>query len=124
MRSVFAETASALLGEDPLTAVVLAEISADLFAKSAAHFPSRVINVGIREQLMISVAGGLALTGMRPVVHTFAPFLVERPFEQVKLDLNHQGAGAVLVGAGGSYDYASAGRTHMSPADVALLDTL
>jgi transketolase len=124
MRSVFAETATALLEEDPLTAVVLAEISADLFAKPAAHFPSRVLNVGIREQLMVSVAGGLALTGMRPIVHTYAPFLVERAFEQVKLDLGHQGAGAVLVSIGASYDAASAGRTHQAPEDVALLDSV
>jgi transketolase len=124
MRSVFAETASALLEEDPLTAVVLAEISADMFAKDLARYPERVLNVGIREQLMVSVAGGLALTGMRPIVHTYAPFLVERAFEQVKLDLGHQGVGAVLVSIGASYDASSAGRTHQAPEDVALLDSV
>ncbi|HET9973241.1 MAG TPA: transketolase C-terminal domain-containing protein [Streptosporangiaceae bacterium] len=122
MRSVFAETASALLGEDPLTAVVLAEISTDMFAKDMARYPDRVLNVGIREQLMISVAGGLALSGMRPIVHTYAPFLVERAYEQVKLDLGHQGVGAVLVSIGASYDAATAGRTHQAPEDVALMD--
>ncbi len=124
MRTVFAETASALLDEDPLAAVVLAEISADLFAKAAARHPERVLNVGIREQLMVSVGGGLALAGLRPVVHTYAPFLVERAFEQVKLDLAHQGARAVLVSIGASYDAARAGRTHQAPEDVALLDTV
>jgi transketolase len=124
MRSVFAETASALLEEDPLTAVVLAENSADMFAKDLARYPERVLNVGIREQLMVSVAGGLALTGMRPIVHTYAPFLVERAFEQVKLDLGHQGVGAVLVSIGASYDASSAGRTHQAPEDVALLDSV
>src|ERR1700755_3456547 len=124
MRRVFVDTASALLDEDPLTTVVLAEISADLFAKSAAHFPSRVLNVGIREQLMVSVAGGLALTGMRPIVHTYAPFLVERAFEQVKLDLGHQDAHAVLVSIGASYDGARSGRTHQAPEDVALLESV
>jgi transketolase len=124
MRTVFAETASALLEEDPLTAAVLAEISADMFAKAAALYPERVLNVGIREQLMVSVAGGLALTGMRPIVHTYAPFLVERAYEQVKLDLGHQDAHAVLVSIGASYDAAPAGRTHQAPEDVALMDSV
>jgi transketolase len=103
---------------------VLAEISADLFAKAAARHPDRVLNVGIREQLMVSVGGGLALAGLRPIVHTYAPFLVERAFEQVKLDLGHQGVHAVLVSVGASYDAARGGRTHQAPEDVALLDTL
>jgi transketolase len=124
MRTVFASVASSLLDEDPLAAVVLAEISADLFAKAAARHPDRVLNVGIREQLMVSVAGGLSLAGLRPIVHTYAPFLVERAFEQVKLDLGHQGARAVLVSIGASYDAARAGRTHQAPEDVALLDTV
>ena len=124
MRTVFAATASSLLDEDPLAAVVLAEISADLFAKAAARHPERVLNVGIREQLMVSVGGGLALAGLRPIVHTYAPFLVERAFEQVKLDLAHQGARAVLVSIGASYDAASSGRTHQAPEDVALMDTV
>jgi transketolase len=124
MRTVFAETATALLDEDPLTAVVLAEISADMFAKAAARHPERVLNVGIREQLMVSAGGGLALAGMRPVVHTYAPFLVERAFEQVKLDLAHQGVHAVLVSIGASYDGARAGRTHQAPEDVALVDSV
>ncbi len=83
-----------------------------------------VIDNASREQLLVSVAGGLALAGLRPVAHTFASFLVERPFEQVKLDLNHLDVGAVLVSAGASYDIAAGGRTHQSPGDVALLDTL
>ena len=124
MRSVFAETASALLDEDPLAAVVLAEISVDMFGKAAARHPDRVLNVGIREQLMVSVGGGLALAGMRPIVHTYAPFLVERAYEQVKLDLAHQGVHAVLVSIGASYDGARSGRTHQAPEDVALLDSV
>jgi transketolase len=124
MRAAFAASAGELLEEDPLTAVVLAEVSADMFAKAAARHPDRVLNVGIREQLMVSVGGGLALAGMRPIVHTYAPFLVERAFEQVKLDLAHQGGHAVLVSIGASYDAARSGRTHQAPGDVALVDSV
>ncbi len=124
MRTVFAETTARLVEEDPRVAVVLAEISADMFGKAGARHPDRVLNVGIREQLMISVGGGLALAGMKPIVHSYAPFLVERAFEQVKLDLAHQGGHAVLVSIGASYDAARAGRTHQAPEDVALIDTV
>jgi transketolase len=124
MRTAFIQTASLLLEEDPLAAVVLAEISADAFAKAAARHPDRVLNVGIREQLMVSVGGGLALAGLKPIMHSYAPFLVERAFEQVKLDLGHQGTHAVLASIGASYDAARGGRTHQAPEDVALMDTL
>ena len=124
MRERFSAVTSALLDEDPRLAVVLADISADSFGPARRRHPDRVINVGIREQLLISVTGGLALAGLRPIAHTFASFLVERPWEQIKLDLNHQGAGAVLVSAGASYDNSGSGRTHQSPGDVALQGTL
>lgn len=124
MRDRFAPVVSRLLDEDPRVAVVLAEIGADGFREAGRRHPDRVVNVGIREQLMVGAAAGLALTGLRPVVHTFAGFLVERPFEQVKLDLGHQGAGAVLVSAAASFDWPAGGYTHMAPGDVALLDTL
>lgn len=123
MREAFTRAATGLLDDDPRTAVVLADISADAFAPAARRHPDRVLNVGIREQLMIGVAGGLALTGLRPIAHSYAPFLVDRAYEQIKLDLDHQGVGAVLVSIGGSYDASAEGRTHMSPGDVALLDT-
>lgn len=123
-RKVFVDTVSSALDTDPRLAVVPADISAPAFEPARQRHPGRVINVGIREQCMIGVAGGLALTGMRPVVHTYGAFLVQRPFEQIKLDLGHQDVGAVLVGFGASYDDPGWGRTHQAPEDVALLDTL
>ncbi|WP_203782886.1 transketolase family protein [Paractinoplanes rishiriensis] len=124
MRETFVAATTELLAEDPRTALVLADISADAFVPAMRRHPDRVLNVGIREQLMTGVAGGLALTGLRPYVHSYAPFVVDRAYEQIKLDLGHQDAGAVLVSIGASYDGASAGYTHQSPGDVALLDTL
>lgn len=122
-RETFYRLMPELMAADSRVALVLAEIGAGYLELPGA-LAERVVNVGIREQLMIGAASGLALAGMRPVVHTFAPFLLERPFEQVKLDLDHQGVGAVLVSAGGSYGWPEGGQTHFGQRDVALLNTL
>jgi transketolase len=119
MRKRFYSVATRALAEDPRVALVLAEIGVSELPRHP-----RVFNVGIREQLMIGVAAGLALEGLRPVVHSYTPFLVERPYEQIKLDLGHQDVGAVLVSTGASYDAARSGRTHQAPEDVALLAAL
>ena len=124
MRETFLATAEEIVHRDPDVAIVLADISAAYFAEAARRHPDRVINVGIREQLLVSTGAGLALAGLRPIVHTFNAFLVERAFEQIKLDLSHQELGAVLVSYGASYDMPMEGRTHQAPGDVALIDTL
>jgi transketolase len=119
MRARFYRLAAEALEVEPRVAVVFAEIGV---GEMPEH--SRFYNVGIREQLMVGVAAGLALEGYRPVLHTYAPFLVERPYEQIKLDLGHQDVGAVLVSTGASYDSAYSGRTHQAPEDVAVLAAL
>jgi transketolase len=119
MRDRFYRLAADALDDDPRVAMVFAEIGV---AEMPKH--PRMFNVGIREQLMIGVAAGLALEGMRPVVHSYTPFLVERPYEQIKLDLGHQDLGAVLVSTGASYDASLSGRTHQAPEDVAALAAL
>jgi transketolase len=126
MRERFLDVVADALDRDPRVAVVLAEIDVGRIhsREAARRHQRRVINVGIREQLMISVAGGLALEGFRPVVESYAPFLVERPFEQIKLALGHQDVGAVLVSIAASYDASEEGRTHQAPEDVALIATL
>jgi len=124
MRDRFTRVITQLLEDDPRVAVVLAEIGVSGLTRAIRRHPDRVINVGIREQLMISVASGLALSGLRPIAHSYTPFLVERPFEQVKLDLAHQGVGAILVSVGASHDASDSGRTHQAPEDVGLLSSL
>lgn len=126
MRDRFTQVTAQLLDENEDVVVVMADIGVRLFGETGAmrRHPDRVVNVGIREQAMIGVAAGYALEGFRPIVHSYTPFLIERPFEQLKLDLTHQGLSAVLVSIGGTYDSAREGRTHQSTGDVALIATL
>ena len=119
LRERFYELTREALNAHERVAVVTAQIGNDSIGEHPRHF-----DVGIREQLMIGVAAGLALEGYRPVAHSYAPFLVERTFEFLKLDLGHNDLGAVLVSIGGSYDAARSGRTHQTPEDVALVGAL
>lgn len=124
MRDRFVDVATDLLDHDERVALVLADIGIARFAEAFDRHPGRVLNVGIREALQVGVASGLALTGYRPIVHNYAPFLVERAFEQLKISLSHQDVGAILATVAASYDAAHEGRTHQAPGDVALLLTL
>jgi transketolase len=121
MREQLADTATDLLDRDDRVAVVLADISTDSFRAARSAHPARVVNVGIMEQTMVGVAAGFAMEGFHPIVHTIAPFLTERPFEQVKLDFGYQGLGGTFASVGASYDYAAEGGTHHAPGDVQVM---
>jgi transketolase len=118
MREAFARTATDLFRMDPRVAIVLADISLQLFEEAFEHDPSRAVNVGIAEGAMVGVAAGFAMEGFHPIAHSLAPFMAERPYEQLKLDFGYQGLGGTFVGAGGSYDYAGEGGTHHAPGDA------
>lgn len=124
LRPQFAKTALKLAENDPATIVLVGDISHGLFGEYRKKFPDRYINVGIMEPAMVSIAAGLAKSGFNPIVHTIAPFLIERSFEQIKLDFSYQGLGCTLVSVGGAFDYSKLGCTHHSYVDSALIDSL
>ncbi|MAG37881.1 hypothetical protein CMI45_00640 [Candidatus Pacearchaeota archaeon] len=72
-------------------------------------FPHRYFNLGVCEQTMIGVAAGMAIEGLKPIVYSITPFLLERPFEQIKIDLDQQNLNVTLLGYA---DYPGMGPTH------------
>lgn len=122
MREQMAHTVNDLLTRDERLVLVLADISEGYFTHKS--YAERVINVGIMEQTMTSVAAGLALEGFIPVLHSITPFLVERPFEQIKDDFCYQRLGGNFISTGASYDYSTEGMTHHGVGDVAILHSL
>lgn len=96
----------------------------DYFGPAMLAHPERMVNVGIMEQTALSAAAGVAIEGFIPLVHSIAPFIVERPFEQIKDDFAYQRLGVNIISIGASYDYAGDGYTHQAPGDVPILMTL
>jgi transketolase len=125
MRQQMVRTLTELLEADERLVTLLGNISASLFDKRLFRArPQRVYDVGISEQAMVSMAAGLALEGMIPVVHTIAPFLAERAFEQIKDDFCYQQLGGNFISIGASYDYSTEGMTHQGSGDVQILRSL
>lgn len=123
-RQQFADTMLAVGKEDPNLVVLVGDISHFVLQPFAKACPGRYYNIGICEPTMVSMAAGLARAGFYPVVHTIAPFIVDRSFEQIKLDFCYQQLGGNLVTVGGAFDYSNLGCTHHCYGDFALLKTL
>ena len=109
MRNRFGEVISKLADENENIIIIVADIGYRVFDDFREKYPERFINMGICEQSIISVASGMALEGLQPWVYTITPFLIERPFEQVKLDIDQQNVNVKLVGFA---DYPTLGPSH------------
>lgn len=109
MRKTFGKVIVELAEKDESIVLLVGDYGYGVIEEFQSRFPSRYFNIGICEQSMISVAAGMALSGLKPYVYTITPFLLERPFEQVKLDVDQQNANVKLIGYG---DYPDQGVTH------------
>ena len=109
MRRRFGKVIAGLADKDPLIYVLVGDIGYRVFDEFRTRHPDRFINMGVCEQSMIGVSAGMALEGLKPWVYTITPFLIERPFEQIKLDIDQQNVNVKLVGFS---DYPTLGPTH------------
>jgi len=109
MRHTFGEELFKLMKKDKSIVLLVGDIGWGIFNKIRKNFPDRFFNLGTCEQSMIGVAAGMALQGLKPYAYTITPFLIERAFEQIKIDIDAQNVNVKLVGYA---DYPSHGITH------------
>ena len=109
MRRKFGKLINKLAKKDKKIYLLVGDIGYGIFDDFRKDHPNRFLNLGICEQSLIGVAAGMSLEGLKPWVYTITPFLIERPFEQVKLDIDQQKANVKLVGFA---DYPTLGPTH------------
>ncbi len=109
MRKEFGKVIVELAEKDKKFLVITGDIGYGIFDEFRKKFPDRFFNVGIREQSMIGISAGMALEGLKPCVYAITPFLIEKPFEHVKLDIDNHNVNVKLVGFA---DYPQHGPTH------------
>ena len=121
LRQQFADTCIEIGQNDQKLIVMVGDISHGILQPYAKLFPERYYNIGICEPSIVNMAAGLSHVGLIPVVHTIAPFIIERAYEQIKLDFGYQKLGINLISVGGAFDYSQLGCSHHCYADVSLM---
>lgn len=87
-------------------------------------YPSRVFNCGIQESNMVGVAAGLFIAGYKPYIHSFAPFITRRVFDQVFLSIGYGRKSVHLIGSDAGIMATDNGGTHMCFEDIAMMRTI
>lgn len=87
-------------------------------------FPDRHIDCGIAEGNMMSVAAGLASTGMIPFASTFAMFAAGRAFEQIRNSIGYTGMNVKIGATHGGISVGEDGASHQCLEDIALMRTI
>ena len=124
MRNAFADELSKLAATDPRLVMLSGDIGNRLFDKFRAAHPGRFFNCGVAEQNMTGVAAGMALSGMRPISYTIAPFVTTRCLEQIRTDVCYHDVPVMIVSVGAGLSYAGLGPTHHACEDIAFLRAL
>ena len=109
MRRCFGKVINELAKKDDKIILIVGDIGYSVFDDFRKENPRKFFNLGICEQSMIGFASGMALEGLKPWVYTITPFLIERPFEQIKLDIDQQNVNVNLIGFA---DYPTLGPSH------------
>lgn len=87
-------------------------------------YPDRMYNMGIAEQNMVGVAGGMAKEGLIPYATTYATFASMRSADQVRVTMGYMGLGIKLVGLTAGLSAGILGPTHISVEDIAVMRTI
>lgn len=124
MRKIFAQELRQNYLINDKNSVLLGDISVGLFLDDQDELVPNAYNMGILEQSMISFAAGLSTESESVFVHTISPFIIERGYEQIKLDLSYNKNKVILVSANGPFEYNKLGPTHHCSSDVPLLNLL
>ena len=83
-------------------------------AKFGKEFPDRFFTIGIAEANMVGMAGGLALSGKIPFASSFAVFLMDKGYDQLRMSVAYPHVNAKFVGSHGGISIGEDGPSQMA----------
>ena len=120
---VFAETVARIMREDEyVVGISAAMLEGTGLASVRQEFPGRVFDVGIAEQHAVSMAAGIASTGVKPFVSIYSTFL-QRSFDQIVHDVCLQNLPVTII-ADRAGIVGEDGKTHHGAFDISYIRCL
>jgi len=124
MRTAFINTLMESAQKDERIFLLTGDLGFSVLEKFQEEFPDRFFDIGVAEANMVGIAAGLALSDKIVFIYSIVPFVTMRCFEQIRNDLCYQNLNVKIIGVGGGLCYGSAGMTHHSLVDIAIMRAL
>lgn len=124
MRNAVIDELERMAEADERISVITADLGYSVLESFAERFPNRFFNVGISEQLMSSVAAGMALCGNIVFTYSIGNFATLRCIEQIRNDICFHNANVKIIAVGGGMSYGQLGMSHHATEDIAMMRSL
>ena len=121
MRDAFVRALMQEMEQNSRIVLITGDLGFGVLRPLRERFPDRLLNAGIAEQGMVSMAAGLAATGRTVIVYSIGNFPTLRPLEQIRNDCAYHNADVKIVCVGGGFVYGSLGMSHHATEDMSVM---
>ncbi len=124
-REAYGQALAELGAKNPDVVALDADLAKSTYsAKFQERFPDRFFTAGIAEADMVGIASGLALAGKLPFASSFAVFLCDKAYDQLRMCVAYPRVNAKFVGSHGGISIGEDGPSQQSVEDFALMCAL
>lgn len=124
MRDTFVRTLLEIAKKDKNVYIITGDLGFGVLKPFWTELPDQIINAGIAEQNMTSIAAGLAMQGKTVYTYSIGNFPTLRCIEQIRNDCAYHNANVKIVCVGGGFVYGSLGMSHHATEDIAMMRSL
>ena len=124
MRNRIIDLVLAEARDDPRVVFMTGDLGFSVVEPLREQLGARFINAGVAEANMATMAGAMALSGLRVYLYSIAPFVTLRCLEQIRNDICYQGGDVRILGIGAGLSYGTLGPSHHALEDATVMAAL